>query len=129
MTDSRNPMKGSWPGGPSRSGEAEPLGRKPRLDSAESIDARAADRAQRHKHRRSARRKAILLAASMVAAGGVGWLMGVQSKQSPESIRLSQERERRAESDRFISSEVNRTLLQLWRMEDIEAARNSGRAR
>ncbi len=44
-----------------------------------------------------------------------------------EELNAAQATDKRRDVD--ISAEVNRTLLQLWKMEDVEAARNRGRTR
>lgn len=60
---------------------------------------------------------------SVVVAGGVGLAMGLSSRRSAEEI-LAQQRAAERPSDLQISREVNRTLLELWRMEEVEAQRN-----
>lgn len=61
---------------------------------------------------------------SLVAAGSVGLYLGIQSHTSPRDI--SERAEDRRIRDLDISQEVNRTLLELWRMEELEAQRARG---
>jgi dihydrodipicolinate synthase/N-acetylneuraminate lyase len=59
-------------------------------------------------------------------AGGVGLILGHSAHTTPEE--LAKEVEAQQNPDAGISREVNRTLLELWKMEEVEAARaRSGR--
>lgn len=55
-------------------------------------------------------------------AGGVGVALGTRSRTTAEEALAEQQADRRP--DRMdITREVNRTLLELWKMEDLEAIR------
>jgi hypothetical protein len=59
---------------------------------------------------------------SLVAAGGLGLALGLESHATPEELAAPAQGPR-GPLDREISEQVNRTLLELWRMEDVEAGR------
>jgi hypothetical protein len=67
----------------------------------------------------------------LLAALGAAFLLGAglgrASHATPHEITEAREAARARDVD--ISSEVNRALLELWKMEDIEASRNAGRIR
>jgi hypothetical protein len=72
------------------------------------------------------------LVVSLIAAGGTGLYFGKRSHVTLEEIRAEQEtvtggaQGGGGDTDMsFLSGEVNRTLLELWKMEDIEYMRNS----
>lgn len=65
--------------------------------------------------------------ATLGLAGAVGLGLGRLTHQTQQGLTAAAQD--RIQQDNFISREVNRTLLQLWKMEDIEAVRNQGRAR
>lgn len=109
-------------GDPPSSGRPEP-----RLRRVEEIE-ESLSRRQRYRTRRT-RRNRILKATFIVAA--LSFLAGTAlgSAGSATQEQLTQAAISARERDNFISSEVNRTLLQLWKMEDLEALRGSGRIR
>lgn len=107
---------GIFPGGPHRIGDGGSAARRIRrvADVAEATGRRGRARARWHR-----RRRAVLGALAVAAAAGaVGVLAGRGLGADPP------ERAARADSasalDRAISREVNRTLLELWKMEDAE---------
>jgi hypothetical protein len=51
-------------------------------------------------------------------------MRGVRSRRTQEELRADAEAGARKELDVSISKEVNRTLLELWKMENVEALRN-----
>jgi hypothetical protein len=63
----------------------------------------------------------------MVVAAAGGTYVGHASHRSPKELVADQDLSR--QQDRSISREVNRTLLQLWKMEDVEALRERGLSR
>lgn len=119
---------GSFPGGPSRRGGPPPRSGPPRLRRVEDIEERVARRQMVLK--RDRRRSRVLwgLVGTAFAAGTIGLLLGMQSHTTAAEITAAEEA-RNQPSTMELSKEVNRTLLQLWRMEDVEAARNRGRLR
>lgn len=64
------------------------------------------------------------LALLLVVAFGVGTALGRSSHETQATLTAKETESRQRDVD--ISSEVNRTLLQLWKMEDVEAARSRG---
>lgn len=61
------------------------------------------------------------LVVSLLVAGVIGWVLGVSAHETAEEITEAAQEQRVEDLD--ISREVNRTLLELWRMEEIEAQR------
>ena len=120
-------ITGSWPGGPKREGDAHKRTRPPRLRRAEDIEAGLAARSVRIRHGARSRRIAIGLGVSLAVAGGFGWVLGKASHRTAEEVISEYATARRRDLD--ISAEVNRTLLELWKMENVQAARNGGRIR
>ncbi|MDP2958356.1 MAG: chemotaxis protein CheW [Longimicrobiales bacterium] len=120
-------ITGSYPGGPRRDGDPGKPARAPRLERAEDIEARFAARSLRHRHRARSRRIAVGFWLSLALAGTLGWFLGKGSHRTVEELNATQAANKRRDVD--ISAEVNRTLLELWKMEDVEAARNRGRTR
>ncbi|MEQ9400459.1 MAG: hypothetical protein RJQ04_14950 [Longimicrobiales bacterium] len=80
--------------------------------------------------RRRARRRRLLvgLGAAVLLSGAAGYVVGLQSHTTASDITAQYDAARSPQASE-LSSEVNRTLLELWRMEDVEAVRNSGRSR
>ncbi len=120
-------ITGSWPGGPRREGPTQEGARAPRIKRVEDIEAAAAARRIRSARKHRQRRAWIGLAFTLVFAGGIGWALGLRSHTSVEEIHATQTAQQ--EQDATISSQVNRVMLELWRMEEVEAARNGGRVR
>ena len=120
-------ITGSWPGGPKREGDPRKRTRPPRLRRVEDIEAGLAARSLRFRHRVRSRRIALGLAFSLAVAGGIGWVLGKGSHRTAEEVSAENATARRRDMD--ISAEVNRTLLELWKMENVQAARNGGRIR
>lgn len=121
-------IRGSFPGGPGRS-EGPSDGRDPpRLERAEEFEARQRARVAGRGGRKRRRRVAVGFIVSVLVAGGAGLVLGVRSARTAEELQEEQARAARP-LDAQISREVNRTLLQLWKMEDVEALRNTGRSR
>jgi hypothetical protein len=120
-------ITGSWPGGPKREGDPRKRARPPRLRRVEDLEAGFAARLLRFRHRARSRRIALGLAFVLVFSGGIGWALGKVSHRTVEEVSAEYATARRRDLD--ISAEVNRTLLELWKMEDVQAARNFGRIR
>jgi hypothetical protein len=120
-------ITGSWPGGPKREGDARKRTRPPRLRRVEDLEAGFAARLLRFRHRARSRRIVIGLVFSLAVAGGIGWVLGKSTHRTVEEVSAEYATARRRDLD--ISAEVNRTLLELWKMEDVQAARNGGRIR
>jgi hypothetical protein len=118
-------IRGSYPGGPRRGGDApEPSGRPPRLESAEELDARRGRAASRRSAQRKRRRAWSILAAAIVLAGGAGLFLGFRSHRTSRQLTDEREAERQGELTNELNEETNRMLMELWRMEDVEFQRN-----
>jgi hypothetical protein len=63
----------------------------------------------------------------VAAAFALGVGLGRASHTTAEELTADRNVARARDQD--ISREVNRTLLELWKMEDVEAARNRGQVR
>lgn len=64
---------------------------------------------------------------AMVLAFVLGAALGLQSHATPHELTEANQAARAKDDE--ISREVNRMLMELWKMEDVEAARNGGRIR
>ncbi|MFQ5536026.1 MAG: hypothetical protein ACE5GJ_01120 [Gemmatimonadota bacterium] len=73
---------------------------------------------------RRARRRRVIVGGFVVVllALGLGLVLGIASHRTAQEVVEAQRAQRRKDFD--ISREVNRTLLELWKMEDVEAARS-----
>ena len=120
-------IKGSWPGGPQRPGDQPPGTRAPRLRTVQEIEVGASTRSLRRKRKARSKRMTVGLVFMVAAAAGIGWALGKSSHRTLTQVNA--ERETDLMRDIGISKEVNRTLLELWKMEDVEAMRNRGQIR
>ncbi|MCH7534058.1 MAG: hypothetical protein IIB36_20175 [Gemmatimonadetes bacterium] len=57
----------------------------------------------------------------VLISGGIGGAVGYSTHKTQEEVLKALEEERTPAST--LSKETNRALLELWRMEDVEAAR------
>ncbi len=112
-------IHGVYPGGPT-----SPV----RGKSGARWDARTADEMwqrgeeRRHRaHERSVRwRRTRALVVTLLTAGLGGWLLG--SAGTTDGAALAAEREASAVERSMLSDEVDRVLIELWKMETLEAA-------
>ncbi len=117
-----------FPGGPRRHTEPSPRGdRPPRIEPVGELEQRVSRRKLERTRKRRTRRIAFGLFAATFLAGSVGAYVGYASHTTPQEVMEAQDAAKRR--DDKISSEVNRTLLELWKMEDVESLRNMGRTR
>lgn len=121
-------ISGSFPGGPGKRDRLPARSTPPRLERVESLENRLAIRADRMRGAARRRRLLVGLSVALAVAGLVGYLLGLQSHTTAADIMADQQAAQSVDRSE-LSTEVNRTLLELWRMEDVEAARNSGRSR
>jgi hypothetical protein len=112
---------GVYPGGPHGPGPRDDAGRRPRLMRVEEIDALADRRAIQRGRRRRRNRVVIASVVALLIALVAGIALGRQAHRTVEEIVESQVE---SSVERAISAEVNRTLLELWKMEDVQYARN-----
>ncbi len=120
-------IRGSFPGGPRHSQPGPGLTRPPRVERVEVIEARKARRSLERRARQRRARIFVAFVLATVVAGGVGALIGMQSHHTVAELSVANNVNERRDLD--ISWQVNRTLLQLWEMEDVEALRNVGLSR
>lgn len=122
-------FSGAFPGGPRKSAPVPARVGPPRLSRVEEIEERAARRGVRRRHRKRGMRIAYGLAASLVGSGVMGLVLGLSTHETRADVQAeakAAEEAQRANADvEAFSSEVNRTLLELWKMEDVEFSRNS----
>jgi len=118
-------IRGSFPGGPRKSAPAGARTSAPRLERVEQIEAGVARRRLRMTRRERHKRLAYGLVTVVVVAGGVGVYTGWRSHTTAEQLRAEAEAAVATEDIMDLSKEVNRTLLELWKMEDVEFMRNN----
>jgi len=116
-------IRGAFPGGPSRAADRAPSAKAPRLPAMRELEAAFARRRRERARRGRRRRVAVGILAVLGGAFGIGLALGRASHATASELQA--ESDKRA-SDQLISSEVNRVLVELWKMEDLEAVR--GRA-
>lgn len=114
-------IRGSFPGGPSRPGAEGAPAPTARIRSAEELEAEGRRHQLDDRRRRRRRRTAGVFAAALAAAAAGGLWLGLRSHRTSEELAATLEESQ--VRDAFISKEVNRTLLELWKMEDVEAGR------
>ena len=114
-------ITGSFPGGPRRSDEGDTLRRAPRLRTVEEIEAARSERTLTRSRIRRERTRLLGLLFAMMLGFAAGVALGVATHTTPRELTdaLDSSRVRDAE----ISREVNRVLLELWKMEAVEAVR------
>ena len=121
-------IEGGFPGGPSRRTKAPPrIDRKPRIEPVGELEHRVSRRKLRRTRSRRGRRITLGLVGATLLAGSAGAYIGYSSHTTAQEVTEAQDAARRRDDE--ISSEVNRTLMELWKMEDVEALRNMGRTR
>lgn len=122
-------IRGSFPGGPRKKVPASERTSAPRLERVEDIEERRAQSRVRRERSRRGKRTLYVFLGSVVVSGGVGVYLGSQNATSLDEIRASQQEEVGADDAAAemteISAEINRVLLELWKMEDVEQLRNS----
>lgn len=117
-------IEGSFPGGPTRRGPDEAPPPPLRIRRVSEIEARRSERVLGSARRKRRGRVAAGLVLAFGVAFALGLALGVASHTTPEELTAAREADRAR--DLKISGEVNRVLLELWKMEDLEHARNSG---
>lgn len=113
-------ISGSYPGGPRRREEGEPPPPPTELDSVGDIEERSARLAVSRSRRRRSRRVRIGFLVAILASAGVGLALGLMSHRTSTEL-AGERRSRTAQGDDFNpSAQVNRMLLEMWKMESIE---------
>ena len=116
---------GSFPGGPRRRGPSEEPVPSVRLHRVEEIEAGIARRRLVLNRKRRRRRTVGGMVFALSLAGAAGLLVGLLSTSSAEELTAAQMESQSRE--RGASQDLNRALLELWKMEDLEYMRNSNR--
>lgn len=116
-------IRGIFPGGPARPGDAnqEGGGAGTGLRSGEDVEAGIAAGRADLKTRRRRRSKLIAIAAAVVVAGVAGVYVGLQARVNPEE--LTEQARMKTEASE-LNDIVDGVMRELWRMEEVEAARN-----
>ena len=112
-------IQGMFPGGPRHPGDtSEPRGI---LRPGEDVEAGITDRAIDAKAHRKRRSMLIAVGAFAILAVAGGIYMGIQAQPTPEQIMEEQRTEGGADE---LDDLARKVVGELWRMEEIEAARN-----
>lgn len=111
-------ISGSYPGGPRKREPDEEPSPPPKLDRAEDIAARGQGRRLAGRRRRRRRRLNVGFVVAVVVAGVIGLLVGMLSHRTTEDITAEREQQRTQGFNP--SGEVNRMLMEMWKMEQLE---------
>ena len=112
-------IQGMFPGGPRHPGDtSEP---RATLRSGEDVEAGITDHSLDAKAHRKRRSMLIAVGAFGMLAVAGGIYMGMQAQTTPEQITEEQRTEGGADE---LDDLARRVMGELWRMEEIEAARN-----
>lgn len=112
-------IRGAFPGGPTHPASSPGPGLTPFIPSVASLETYAAHRRLRRRRARRATRHVVGISAVFAMALVIGGALGLASRVTPTEAAYAPDS--RSSVDRLISREVNRTLLELWKMEDLEA--------
>ncbi len=114
-------IRGQFPGGPRRPQEGGTSRPPTHIPTVDEIEGAIARQTRTEEHRRRRRRVAMGFVSSLIVAGGIGFGVGRAVRKPAPEMALPERS--RSGLDKEISTQVNRTLLELWRMEDVEYAR------
>ena len=119
-------MLGSFPGGPRKSVTAAKRTAPARLASVQQIEEGAASRFSQRGSRRRHKRLLYGFLSAVVVSGGLGVYTGLQSHTTLEEVRAAEAaaaaRGRAGTED--LSNDLNKAMMELWKMEDVEYRRN-----
>lgn len=118
-------VRGVFPGGPSGLGARATRRAIRRIRSMDEVQRNAVRAWSRTAHRRRWVRGFWVVAALAVLAVALGSGLGFLSHRPP--THAFSPAQVQTEAERFVQREVNRMLLELWRMEGMEGARGRGR--
>ena len=121
-------MSGSFPGGPRKQVAAAERTAAPRLSRVEDMEERAVDRHVRRSQQRRRKRIAFAVLLSVAVSGAGGVYLGLRNRATLEEIRAEFAAQQAAEAGggpSDMSTEVNRAMMELWKMEDVEFMRNT----
>lgn len=119
------PGIGIYPGGPHGTAFASQSQRPAYLPRVEEMEERKDRHFVRRVRRARRNRLAIGLALAVSVAGAFGFAIGKSSHTTAEGLMEAMEVEQDQAS--WLSDEINRTLLELWKMEDVEFSRSRRR--
>ena len=116
-------IHGMFPGGPTRQSDSSQNGDRtePSLRPGEDVEAGIVVGRHELKERRRRRSMVIAIAVALVVGGVGGVYVGLQALVTPEELT---EQLRTEDDVSELDGIVNDVMKELWRMEDIEAARN-----
>jgi len=115
------PIRGRYPGGPRRPRDGEASRPPTRVPTVAEIETGIRRRTRAAERRARRRRIWIGFLVSLILAGSVGFGVGRAVHEPTAEVALPDGARRGV--DKEISTQVNRTLLELWKMEDVEYAR------
>ena len=121
-------ISGSFPGGPRKQVAAAERTEAPRLSRVEDLVARFTGQHLRRAQDRRRRRLLYGVLASVAISGATGVYLGLRNRTSLEEARAQMAAQQAAETGGDtgeLSSEVNRAMLELWKMEEVEYMRNT----
>jgi len=113
-------IRGAFPGGPTHPASSPGPRLTPLIPSVASLEAHANHRRLRRRRAQRATRRIVCISAVFAVALVIGGALGRASRVTATEGVVA--RDSQSSMDRLISREVNRTLLELWKMEDLEAA-------
>ncbi len=113
-------IRGHYPGGPRRPVEGETPRPRTRVPTVDEVESAIARRTRATEQRQRRHRVTMGLGLSLLVAGTIGFGVGRAVRKPAPEIALPGHK---SGLDKEISAQVNRTLLELWRMEDVEYAR------
>ncbi len=117
---------GIYPGGPHLASSGKEMQRPPRLMRVNEIEEQLARRSEQIRQRSRRNRLVLAVLLSVSAAGGLGLILGHSTHTTAEELTEALQVKRNPGSG--ISEEINRVLMELWRMEEVEFA-NTRRSR
>ena len=115
---------GIYPGGPHSASSGREGQQPPRLMRVEEIEERLAHHSEQFRQRSRRKRLVLGLLFCVVAAGGLGLIVGHSTHTTPEELTEVLEANVKSESE--FSELVDRTLMELWKMEELQIARTRG---
>lgn len=119
--------RSTFPGGPHHPGPSHRSGHRALPPTVQELEERLGRRGLARAHDRRLRRVRVCFSCAAVLAAALGYTLGLASRTTPAELSEAVQAQHQLDAD--ISREVNRTLLQLWKMEDFESARSRGRTR
>jgi len=117
-------MRGTFPGGPRKSVAAAERTAPARLGCVQ-IEEQAARRYTRRGSRQRRKRLLYGFLSAVVVSGGVGMYMGLQSHTTLEEVRAKEAAAAAGPAGSGeLSSVLNKAMMELWKVEDVECQRN-----